>query len=122
MVDLTILVDYGSWWFAANSDVCYAELMIGLMRDFVQLVIGLIEILLSFRFVLKLLAANSAASFVGWIYATTEPLLQPFLFAFPTPSVKGGFVLEFTTLFAIFAYAFIGYMVIELLEVVAGKK
>lgn len=71
-----------------------------------------------FRFILKLLAANPAADFVAWIYATTDPLLQPFLFAFPTPSVKGGFTLEFTTLFAIFAYGFVGYIIQEVLALI----
>lgn len=95
--------------------------MIKLLKDFAALVVALIEILLIFRFVLKMLAASPSSQFVAWIYANTAPLIQPFLFAFPTPSVKGGFVLEFTTLFAIFAYAFLGYILQELLELLAGK-
>ena len=92
------------------------------LKDLAAFVIALIEILLIFRFVLKLLGASSNAGFVAWIYATTQPLLQPFLFAFPTPSVKGGFVLEFTTLFSIFAYAFIGYVIQELLKIITKGK
>ncbi len=88
-----------------------------LLRDLTTFVFGLVEILLVFRFVLKLFAANPQAGFVRWIYETTEPLLAPFLLAFPTSSVRGGFTLEFTTLFAIFVYAFVGYLVQELLEV-----
>ncbi len=88
-----------------------------LLRDLTTFVFGLVEILLVFRFVLKLFAANPQAGFVRWIYETTQPLLAPFLLAFPTPSVRGGFTLEFTTLFAIFVYAFVGYLVQELLEV-----
>ncbi|MGD9129881.1 MAG: YggT family protein [Candidatus Woesebacteria bacterium] len=93
-----------------------------LLKDLATFVFALIEILLIFRFVLKLLAANSQAGFVAWIYSTTRPLLNPFLFAFPTPSVKGGFVLEFTTLFAIFAYAVIGYLVQEILKAITKSK
>ncbi len=89
-----------------------------LLRDLATLVFGLVEILLVFRFVLKLFAANPNASFVSWVYEMTQPLLQPFLFAFPTPSVGGGFTLEFTTLFAVFVYAFAGYLIQELLEVI----
>lgn len=96
--------------------------MLKLLRDLSAFVIGLIEVLLVFRFVLRLLAASEGSPFVAWIYDTTWPLLRPFLFAFPTPSVKGGFVLEFTTLFAIFAYAFIGYLLQEVLQIIAGKR
>lgn len=87
-----------------------------LLRDLAMLVFGLVEILLVLRFVLKLFAANPGAPFVAWVYETTRPLLQPFLFAFPTPSVGGGFTLEFTTLFALFVYALAGYLIQELLE------
>ena len=78
-----------------------------LLKDLSTFAFAIIEIILVFRFVLKILAANANSGFVAWIYATSQPLINPFLFAFPTPSVRGGFVLEFTTLFAIFAYAFI---------------
>lgn len=92
--------------------------MFKLLKDLLAFVVGLVEILLAARFLFKLLAANPRAGIVEWIYETTRPLLQPFLFAFPTPGVRGGFVLEFTTLFAIFAYAFIGYVLQELLEII----
>lgn len=88
------------------------------MQEMSRFIFGLIDILLVFRFVLKLLAANSQAGFVAWVYNTTQPLLNPFLMAFPTPKASGGFTLEFTTLFAIFAYTFIGYLVQELLSAV----
>ena len=96
--------------------------MLKLIKELAALTIGLVEVLLVFRFVLKLLSANPAAGFVAWIYENTFPLLKPFLFAFPTPSVRGGFTLEFTTLFAIFAYAFAGYIIQELLEIVDKRK
>ncbi len=79
-------------------------------------VFGLIEILLVFRFILRLLSANPRAGFVTWIYETTAPILRPFTSIFPNPSVSGGFTLEFTTVFAIFAYAVIGYLVVEVLK------
>lgn len=92
-----------------------------LLKDLAAFTVALIEILLVFRFVLRLLGANPNAGFVNWIYQTTQPLLKPFLFAFPTPKISGSFVLEFTTLFAIFAYAFIGYLIQELLYIIHKK-
>jgi YggT family protein len=93
-----------------------------LLKDLAALLFGLIEILLVFRFILKLLAANPNVGLVAWIYENTQPLLRPFLLMFPTPSVRGGFSLEFTTLFAIFAYAFIGYLIQEVLEMLDHRR
>lgn len=93
-----------------------------LLTELANFVFGLIDVLLIFRFVLKLLAANPEAAFVSWIYETTRPLLNPFILAFPTPQVGGGFTLEFTTLFAIFVYTFIGYLVKELLLAISKKR
>jgi uncharacterized protein YggT (Ycf19 family) len=93
-----------------------------LLKELARFVFGLIDVLLIFRFVLKLLAANPEAGFVAWIYDTTRPLLNPFLLAFPTPKARGGFTLEFTTLFAIFAYTFLGYLIQELLAAMSKKK
>lgn len=95
--------------------------MMRLLKELANFIIGLIEVSLVFRFILKLLGASPAAGFVSWVFDMTQPLLQPFLFAFPTPTVKGGFTLEFTTLFAIFAYAFGGYLVQEILEIIESS-
>jgi hypothetical protein len=105
--------------------ICFVTLpskMFKLVRDLLGLVLAIAEILLALRFVLKLLGANQVAPIVNWIYETTQPLLQPFLFAFPAPSIKGGFVLEFTTLFALFAYAFAGYIIEQILEMIDHRK
>ncbi len=96
--------------------------MLLLLRNLLGFVIGVVEVLLTFRFVLKLFGANPAAEFVNWIYQTTEPILQPFFLAFPSPAIEGQFILEFTTLFAIFVYAFIGYILQELLDIIATGK
>jgi len=93
-----------------------------LLKELAQLVIALVEVLLAGRFVLKLFAANPASPFVAWIYETTQPLLAPFLLAFPTPTVQGGYTLEFTTLFALFVYAFIGYLIQELLDALSSRR
>ena len=93
-----------------------------ILKDLAIFVFGLIELLLVFRFILKLFGASSQANFVAWVYETTQPLLTPFLLAFPTPQISGRFVLEFTTLFAIFAYAFLGYVLQEILEIMAKSE
>jgi YggT family protein len=86
------------------------------VRDLIGLLIGGVEVVLIFRLILKLANADTRADVVNWIYAFSEPLLKPFLLAFPTPSIKGGYQLEFTTVFAIFGYAFLGYVLQELCD------
>ena len=66
-------------------------------------VLGLIEALLAFRFVLKLLGANPNAGFTDIIYTLTYPLAAPFLNVFRISQVSGS-VFEWTTLLAMVVY------------------
>ena len=80
------------------------------------LIIGLVEIILIFRFILRLLNASPASEIVSWVLVHSAPFLIPFAFAFRPLILPGGFVIEFWTLFAIFAYAVIGYVIREALN------
>lgn len=81
-------------------------------------VLGIVEVLLAFRFVLKLLAANAAAGFTNLIYTITYPLALPFLSVFGTGRIEGS-VFEWTTILAMFVYGLIGWGIAKLL--VMGK-
>lgn len=74
-------------------------------------IIGFIELLITLRIILKLFGANVGAPFVAWVYATTAPLLQPFIGMFPSPVLDGRFVIEFSALFALIIYGLIAYLV-----------
>ena len=74
-------------------------------------ILGIVEFLLSFRIILKLFGASASAPFVSWIYETTQPLLTPFIGAFPSPRLEGGLVIEFSSLFALIVFAFVGYLI-----------
>lgn len=87
-----------------------------LLDDLVNVVIAAVEILLILRFVLKLLGANPSAELVSWIYSVTQPLVNPFVTVFPNPALRGPYELEFTTLFAIFVYAFVGFLAQEVVR------
>lgn len=76
-------------------------------------ILGVIEILLAFRFVLKLLAANGGAGFTSFIYGTTYIFAQPFLSVFRVTRVSGS-VIEYTTLLAVFVYWVIAVGIINL--------
>jgi hypothetical protein len=76
--------------------------------------VGLLEVLLVFRFVLKLLGANSFAGFTSFIYGITQPFAAPFLSVFGITKVEGS-VFEWTTLLAILVYWLIAVAIIKLL-------
>mgnify|MGYP003426702607 FL=1 len=76
-------------------------------------VVGILEALLAFRFILKLLAANPTAGFTSFIYGVTYPFAAPFLSVFKLPTVEGS-VLEWTTLLAMLVYFLIALAIIKL--------
>jgi len=75
--------------------------------------LGIVEILLAFRFVLKLLDANAAAGFTSFIYSATYIFAAPFLTVFKKTQVMGS-VFEWTTLLAMFVYWVIALGIIKL--------
>ncbi|MFZ2152537.1 MAG: YggT family protein [Microgenomates group bacterium] len=81
-----------------------------LFYSLTSIILGIVEFLLGFRIILKLFGASAGAPFVYWIYETTQPLLKPFIGAFPSPRLEGGLVIEFSSLFALIVYAFVGYL------------
>lgn len=86
------------------------------LQMILALIVGLIEIILIFRFILKLLGASPSAEIVSWVLVNSSPFLAPFAFAFKSFILPGGFTIEFSTLLAIFAYAVIGYVIREALN------
>lgn len=76
-------------------------------------ILSLIEILLAFRFVLKLLGANPAAGFSSFIYGITYPFAAPFLNVFSRTSISGS-VFEWTTLLAMLVYWIVALGIIKL--------
>lgn len=75
--------------------------------------LGIIEVALAFRFILKLLGANPAAGFSQFIYGTTYLLAAPFLSVFRVSQVAGS-VFEWTTLLAMLVYWVIAIGIIKL--------
>lgn len=91
----------------------------GFIVSLINFVIGLIELLLTGRLILKLFGANSGTPFVQWVYATSQPLINPFLGIFPNPVLTGRLMIEFSTLVAIIVYAIIGYLLAELITTIS---
>ena len=76
-------------------------------------ILGVVEVLLAFRFVLKLLAANGAAGFSQFIYGITYPFATPFLAVFKRTQVMGS-IFEWSTLLAMLVYWIIAWGIIKL--------
>ena len=77
-------------------------------------VFGVLEVLLAFRFLLKLFAANPYAGFSAFIYVVSYPFAVPFLSVFRITQVAGT-VFEWTTLLAMLVYWIIALGIVKLL-------
>ena len=87
--------------------------------QFIYYLLGLLEIVLAFRFVLKLLGANPAAGFTQFVYSLSHPFVAPFLTVFQVGEIQGT-TFEWTTLLAMFVYWLIAVAIVQLL--LMGKK
>ena len=92
------------------------------LKKLLKIIFIAVELMLVVRFVLKFFGASPDVSVVNYIYQNSEALLSPFLLAFPSPNISGKSILEFTSLFAIFTYAFINYLIQEALDFLGSKK
>lgn len=77
-------------------------------------ILGIIEVLLAFRFVLKLMGANPDAGFTSFIYGITYIFASPFLNVLHITQIAGS-LFEWTTLLAMFVYWLIAVGIIKLL-------
>ena len=94
------------------------RLRLGLVTQIIGAILGLLEILLGLRFVLKLIAANPNSGFAVFVYGITQPFLAPFTALVGTPR-SGGMILEVTTLIAIAVYALLSWIVVRAFRIAA---
>jgi len=86
---------------------------------------GVLEILLIFRLVLKLLGAGLSSSFVSFIYGLTGIFILPFEGIFRRWFGQGAettSVLEPSTIVAIIVYAVLAFGIVKLVRIFSGKK
>ena len=95
--------------------------MYGIIRMLVNIVFGVIEFLLAFRFIFFFFGANPSTPFVAWIYATSASLVAPFARIFPS-LILGRFTVDFTTLVALIVYAFVGYLILEVFSYIGPTR
>jgi hypothetical protein len=76
-------------------------------------ILGILEVLLVFRFLLKLFGANPLAGFTSFIYGVTRPFVIPFISVFKIDAIAGS-VFEWTTILAMIVYWLIALAIIKL--------
>jgi hypothetical protein len=83
-------------------------------------VLAFIEIVLAFRFVLKMLGANPESGFSNFVYGLSYPFAAPFLGIFSVSTAEGAetvSVFEWSTIIAALVYAIIAWGLVKILAV-----
>ncbi len=91
----------------------------------VYFVFGLLDVLLAFRFVFKLLGANPSTGFVDFIYNLSAVFVAPFAGIFNTSLAKGDVttsIFEPATLVALIVYAVLAWGIVALIRVISGRQ
>jgi uncharacterized membrane protein len=87
----------------------------------VGLIVGVVDVLIAGRFLLKLFGASAQSSFVNLVYAVTAPLVGPFHGIFPNTAASGN-VFEPASLVAMAVYALIGWGAVVLLRIATAPR
>lgn len=94
-------------------------------RQVTYYVLGVIEVLLAFRFLFRLLGANPGNPFVSFLYSLTSIFLAPFegIFRdFISPGLEAESVFEFHTLIAMLVYAVIFWGIASLINLKVERE
>jgi len=82
--------------------------------------LGLAELALAVRVVMRFFAANSANGFVHWVYASSNNLLEPFRGVFHTLTVSHDHTIDFTALFVMAVYGVVALALLALADWLAS--
>lgn len=82
--------------------------------------LGMLEIMLGLRFMLKLIAANPDSGFVVFVYGVTGLFMAPFNALIGSPTYKGA-TFEATTLIAMAVYALLFWVLVRVILVATSQ-
>jgi uncharacterized protein YggT (Ycf19 family) len=91
------------------------------MIQLIWFVVGVIDVLVGLRFILKLLGASTASPFVALVYGLSGPLVAPFRNIFPV-SGQGAYVFEPASLVAAAIYPLIGLGAVSLIRILSRRR
>ncbi|HCQ31396.1 TPA: YggT family protein [Candidatus Collierbacteria bacterium] len=92
---------------------------------FVYFIFGIIEVLLVFRLILKLMGASTLSSFVNFIYAITGVFTLPFQGIFRSAVTEGletASVMEPSTMVALIVYMIVAWGIVALVRIFSGEQ
>ena len=87
----------------------------------VGFIVGVVDVLIAGRFLLKLLGASTQSSFVNMIYGVSAPLVAPFRGIFPNTGGSGN-VFEPAAVVAIGVYALLGWGAVVLIRIATAPR
>jgi uncharacterized protein YggT (Ycf19 family) len=83
----------------------------------VHFFVGVVELLLLLRVILRFFNGNPNATFVHWVYTNTNVLLEPLRGIFTSAgTVSRGWVVDYPALLAMALWALAGYLVLGLVD------
>ena len=93
-----------------------AEQQLNILRVYqvVWLFVGIVDVLIGMRVLLKLIGANPVNDFASFIYNFAGVFLAPFFGLVGSPS-SGGMVLELPSLVAMLVYGLLGWAIVSVL-------
>ena len=80
-------------------------------------ILGVIEVVLAFRILLKILGANTQSGFTNFIYAVSNPFALPFAVILGITGISD-MTFEWSTLIAMAVYAIVAYGIVALFQLV----
>jgi hypothetical protein len=93
-----------------------------ILATLVSVFIGIAEFILGLRILFRLFDANPAASFVSWVYSTSDTLMAPFRGIFPPATFEGGITLDVSAIFTAIMYLVFGAVLMGLLAMLPEPR
>lgn len=103
-----------------QDEVGSRQRRIAQIRQIIWFAIGLFEVLLGLRLILKLTGAGEAADFTQLIFGVTRPLVMPFLGIFPSAGADA-FEFEPASVVAMVVYLLVGWGLVRLVRIFYGE-
>ncbi|GIK66419.1 MAG: hypothetical protein BroJett018_42130 [Chloroflexota bacterium] len=91
-----------------------AEVFVSRLTQLAWLVVSVVDLLIVTRFVLKLLDANAANSFVDFIYDVSYPFVRLFNGIIESPTFDNGAILDVPSIIALVVWTLVAGVLIEL--------
>ena len=84
-----------------------------ILRNIINFVVGIVDLLLTARLICEFLVVNTGTPFVAWLYNITAPLVAPFAKILPNWKFSD-YVVDFATVAAIIVFAIAGSLLLML--------